>query len=477
MAGLSPPGFPELDDVLFGGLPRGGAYLVSGEPGTGKTTLALQFLLEGCRRGERCLFLTISQDRRGLDRIAASHGFDLAGMHVEEVSPLQLARFAGERQSVLDPADVELSSLMGRISDAVGGSGADRIVVDSLFELRLLSGDSLSYRRELLVLRDLVGRSGATALFLDYGEGTSGDRQLEGLANGALYLEQEVPDYGAVVRRMHFSKMRGHEFIGGHHDLTIRSGGIAVFPRVVPEMTSEHLSHEQITSGIDELDEMLGGGLQPGTTCLIVGQSGTGKSTLSTAYAEAASRCGKRAAMFLFEERPEIFRSRCEDLGFALGEAEDKGQLRLEHYNPAEVSPGEVAQAVVAAVEEQGVRVVVIDSLSGFLGALPNGRNLVVQMHSLLSYLSRRNVLTILTMTQHGLLGGDTRSVVDASFLANSAILLSHERDGADLRRTVTVLKKRHGDHEKAVRELLIGDRQVDVRSPETRRRPLLSVV
>ena len=463
-------GVPGLDEVLFGGLPSRGVYLVAGEPGTGKTTLGLQFLDEGCKRGERTLFVTISQDRCDLDRIARSHGMTLDAIAVEEISALSRAHTVEDRQSVIDTSAVELSSLMRSLRDAMKRSGADRIVVDSLFELRLLAGDTLGYRRELLLLRDIVRDLNATALFLDYGDDELGDRQLEGLANGVLMLGKETPSYGPELRSVRVDKMRGHGFVGGHHDLTIRRGGVAVFPRVVPELTAARLTDEAIGCGLPELDEMLGGGLQPGTSCLLVGQSGTGKSTLATAYAQAAADADMPAAMFLFEERPEVFRRRSEDLGFKVRELEEKGALAVHHFNPAEVSPGQFAQSVVSAVEEDGARIVVIDSLTGYMGALPEGRRTLTQMHALLAYLSRRNVLTIVTMSRPGLLGGGTSgSSLDITYLADAAILLRYEEDGATLRRSVTVLKKRHGNHEHAVREFHIGGESISVEAAHDR--------
>ena len=435
-----------------------------GEPGTGKPTMGLQFCAEAPGQGQTAMFLTISQDKRDLERIASSHSLPLDEIQVREISALRLAGGPDDRQSVVDTSDAELSDLMSHVRDAVEESGADRIVIDSLFELRLLAGDMLTYRRELLLLRSLIGQIGATALFLDYEDEVMGDRQLEGLANGVIALEKSTPPYGDEVRRLRVLKMRGHDFVEGFHDIDIQKGGVVTYPRVLPQLTSETLSNELIGCGIDELDDMLGGGLQPGTTCLIVGQSGTGKSTLVTAYAQAAAERGKRAAMFLFEERPEILRRRSRDLGFRISQFEEQGMLSLEHYNPAEISPGQFAQAVVRAVEDNGARVVVIDSLTGYLGALPEGQRLITQLHALLSYLSRRDVLTILTMIRPGLLTGDGHSIrADTSYLADSAILLRHEEVESSIRRTITVLKKRHGDHERSIRELRIGGTSVTV--------------
>ncbi|WP_299819814.1 ATPase domain-containing protein [uncultured Jannaschia sp.] len=470
-------GVPGLDDVLRGGLPAGAFYYVGGAPGTGKTTLGLQFLLEGHRRGERTLFVTLSQDRADLERIAASHGFDLDGITIEQVSAIGRAPGLDDRQTVLDTADAELSQAVNRIETLISGSGAHRVVIDSLFEMRLLAHDPLSYRRELLLLRETVGRLGATTLALDYNDGSLGDRQLEGMVNGTLKLEQENPGYGATMRRLHVGKMRGHAFVEGYHNLTVRRGGLSVFPRVVPRDAVDRLSGGEIVSGIDGLDEMLGGGLLLGTTCLIAGHSGTGKSTLCTAYASAAMRENRIAAMFLFEERPAIFRRRSEKLGFRLEEQEAAGKLILEQFDSSEMSAGEFIQTVVDTVDRRGAELVVIDSLSGFLGAHPNGADLIAQLHTLLTYLSRRNVLTVLTLTQHGLLEGENSAGIDIGYFADSALLLRNEERGGDLRRTLTVLKKRQGDHEQRVRELLIGDRSVNVVPSAQVARPHLVVV
>ena len=460
---LMATGVPGLDVVLRGGLPARSLYFVGGAPGTGKTTLGLQFLMEGRRRGERTLFVSLSQDRTDLERVAASHGFDLDGIPIEEVSAISLAPELGDRQTVLDTSDSELLEAGSKLEALISDSKAERVVIDSLFEMRLLAHDSLSYRRELLQLRDAVSRLGATALALDYTDETIGDRQLEGMVNGTLKLEAENPDYGATMRQLHVGKMRGHAFVEGNHSLTIRHGGLSVFPRVVPRQAEDVLTDDQVTCGIDGLDEMMGGGLLLGTICLIAGHSGTGKSTLCTAYATAAVRDDRNAAMFLFEERPAIFRRRSENLGFRLEEQEAAGKLVLRHFDSAEMSPGEFIQTVVDTVEEKKIEVIVIDSLSGFLRAHPNGADLIAQLHTLLTYLSRRNVLTILTLTQHGLLEGENHAGIDVGCFADSALLLRNEEAGEDLRRTITVLKKRQGDHEQRVRRLLIGDRSVDV--------------
>ncbi|WP_084408878.1 ATPase domain-containing protein [Fulvimarina manganoxydans] len=465
-SGSSPvsTGVAGLDQVLFGGLPPRAMHFLQGNPGTGKTTLALQFLIDGAAKGEKGLFITISQSEADLRRIARSHGMSLDLLDIEELSPLDLARDVAERQTVLQTAEVELARTMEHIRELLARSKADRIVFDSLFEFRLLAGNHLSYRRNLLLLKSLVLQSGATALFLDYADRELGDRQLEALAHGVIELSMRVPTYGKTHRQLCVAKMRGHRFIEGNHDVTIRTGGLTIFPRIVPDLHEASPASGIVGSGLSAVDEMLGGGLEEGTTCLIVGQAGTGKSTLATAYADHGARSGRSTAMFLFEERPEIFRRRSRDLGFHLEEREKAGTLTLQHFNPAETSPGEFAQAVVTSVEDRGARVVVIDSLTGYLGAMPEERDLITQLHSLLAYLSRRGVLTILIVAQHGVLGGPQSMDIDTSYLSDTAILLRYEQAGTDIRRTITIVKKRHGDHETAVRELDIGDGSVDVR-------------
>ncbi|WP_116086582.1 ATPase domain-containing protein [Tropicimonas sp. IMCC34011] len=478
-AEVLPTGVRGLDDVLLGGLMPRGIYFIGGAPGTGKTTLGLQFLIEGRDRGEKTLFVTLSQSESDLNRVAASHGFDLDGIEIEAVPAVQMADAPGLRQTVLNPDDADLSAAIATLNEIVGQSKAERVVIDSLFEIRLLAHDALTYRRELLLLRNVVASIGATALMLDYSDGDLGDRQIEGLVNGAIMLEQDNPDYGTTIRRLHVSKMRGRKFIEGHHNLTIRTGGLAVFPRVVPGATREHATSAEVASGIPGLDQMMAGGLALGTTCLITGESGTGKSTLSTAYASAAAEGGSTAAMFLFEERLGVFRQRSTDLGFDIREMEEDGRLHLRHFDPAEKSPGEFLQSVVDLVEKESVDVVVIDSLSGALAAHPAGSDMITQMQSLLSYLSRQGVLTIVTLTEAGRLGGELSPAIQIGCFADSAILLRNERVDDELRRTLLVLKKRQGDHETRVRTLLIGDRSVDVVSASEARRskPHLSVM
>lgn len=471
---VEPTGIDGLDAILFGGLPARAVYLVQGAPGTGKTTLGLQFLLEGARRGERTLYVTLSQSEDDLRRIAQSHGFALDGIAIREL--LSLSHGEADRQSVLQTSEAELTGVIRGVRRALDEIAPQRVVFDSLLELRLLTRNLLAYHRELLTIRNLMVAGGVTGLILDYDDPQIGDRQMEGLAHGVIRLERQLPQYGTALRRLTFSKLRGRAFVDGYHDLTIRPGGLVVYPRIVPELAEDSVTGVMVRSGLDALDQMLGGGLEAGTTCLVVGQSGVGKSTLGTLYARSAAEGGMPSALFLFEERPQVFRRRSRGLGLGVDALEDEGLLQIHHFNGAETTPGEFVRAVVRAVEGDGARVVVIDSLTGYLGALPNAADLVTQLQSLLQYLSRRDVLTVVIVAQHGLLGGSSDVDFDTSYLADSIILLRQYEAGSSIRRSITVVKKRHGPHERVIRELVIGDGGIDVRDlPEGGQRHVAS--
>ena len=458
-------GVPGLDAVLGGGLPRGHLHLLQGAPGTGKTTVALHFLREGARHGERGLYLTLSQTGAELAKIAESHGWPLDGIRVEEVAAADPLDGADARQSVLHTADVELGETIEAIRRAVEEADPERLVYDSLLEVRYLSDSTLGYRRELIGLKRILNARGCTALFIDSEAEFGGDKQLEGLAHGVVTLERELPEYGVARRRVQVKKMRGTPVLDGYHDLAIRTGGMEVFPRIVPELTPERTGRRELLgSGVPELDEMLGGGLEEGTTALIVGHTGTGKSTLAASYVHAACERGQGAAAFLFEERPETFLRRCEDLGLLLRPHVDAGRLQVVHFNPAEVSPGEFSQRVRRAVDEDGVRVLVIDSLSGYLNAMTHGQSLIKQLHALLNHLTRRGALTLLIVAQHGLVGQAVQLNFDVSTIADSVLLLRQYEATSAIRRTVSVIKKRYGPHAPDIRALEIGPEGVSVR-------------
>lgn len=455
-------GIAGLDRVLHGGLPKGRITLIEGAPGTGKTTLALQFLLAAVAREEKALFLSIAQSPSELDVIARSHGIDLTG--VEIYSP-EIGDVDDARVFSVDTDEAQLVQLIDALHNRLDNAKPDCFVFDSLLELRLLASSAVGYRRELLGLRQRLRDAGVTALLLDHLEPAGGERHAEGIVHGVIRLEAKTPAIGIVQRRLTALKMRGMDFSEGYHDLRIRTGGVVVFPRVVPSESCETLSTRQLAPPQASLREMLGGGLEYGTTTLISGQSGTGKSTMATVFAVAAAQEGGKAAMFLFEERPEVFRARSEGVGLPLNEHEARGAITLSHFDPAETSPGEFSRHVIEAVEEEEITLVVIDSLSGYIAALPDRNNVMTHLVALLQYLARRGVVVIVNLAQHGLLGEPPRSEVDASYLADTIILLRQYTAGTEIRRSIGVLKKRHSDHSRGIGELVIRTGSVDIES------------
>jgi circadian clock protein KaiC len=458
-------GVAGLDEILGGGLPGPRVYLVQGAPGTGKTTFGLQFLRAGLRRGEPVLYVSLSQSRAELAQIAASHGWPLDGLMVEELDAEDAFEGVGD-QTIFQTADIRLDRTRIAVEEAIARHRPRRIVYDSLLEVRHLAADPARYRRELLGFKAYIADSGVAALLLDTSGPFGGDLQLEGLAHGIICLEKELPEYGLARRRVEVKKMRGVAFADGYHDLSIRTGtGIEVYPRIVPRLAPEAPLSDLIQSGVAPLDRMLGGGLEAGTTALVVGQAGTGKSTLASLYAAAALGRGEGVAMFLFEERLETFFRRSEGLGMNLRPHHASGQLLVADFNPAEVPPGEFSRIVQRAVDERGVRVVLIDSFTGYLSALPRGGEAVMQIQTLLQYVARRGVLSVLVVARHGLLGEDAGAApVDVSFLGDCVLLLRMREEGGRLVRTITVVKKRHGPHDMNVRAFEIRPDGLEIR-------------
>ena len=454
-------GVPGLDNVLNGGLPGAHVYLVQGEAGTGKTTMALQFLLEGVKRGEPGLFVTLSQTEYELRMIAESHGWDISGIQIVE---LQTETTRQDDQTVFYPIDVRLDATRQAVIAAIEAHAPKRMVYDSLVEVRQLSRDDVLFQRELISLKSLLHEKGVATYFVDLPTDNGADPEVESLAHGIFSLDKSLPAYGQARRRIDIAKMRGVRYFDGYHDMDIiEEKGIVVFPRVVPELTPEQTGGDLIRSGIDDLDDMLGGGMEPGTTTLIIGQAGTGKSTLSSLYTYTALERGETVAMFLFEERPETFFRRSEGLGLPLRDYADKGALRLFDFNPSEISHGQFNQMALDAVEDLGVSVVLIDSFTGYVNGLANPQEAVVQIQLLLKYLARRNVLTLLVVAQNGLLGHNMNTTVDVSFLGDTVIFLRMYEWPATIRRTISVVKKRHGPHDLDVRQLRIETEGVSI--------------
>jgi len=441
-----------LDEILGGGLPTNHLYLLEGEPGTGKTTLALQFLLAGAARGARGLYVTLSETRAELTGVAASHGWSLDSVDVFELPPEESGA-ADEGYTLFHPAEIELQQTMDAVLAAVERSGATLVALDSLSEMRLLARDPLRFRRQILALKQYFAARDCTVLMLDDKTAPEGDLQLQSLAHGVIQLEHLAQDYGSERRRLQVAKLRGLRFRGGYHDFRIGTGGLAVFPRLRVAALVDAGDPPLVRSGSAEMDQLLGGGLQAGTSLLITGPAGTGKSTLATQYACAAVTRGERVRFFMFDERLSTFRQRGAGLGLDVATPVADGRLCLQQLEPTELSPGEFAHQVMRAVEDDGVRMVVIDSINGYLQSMPEERLLPIQVHEMISYLSMRGVTCIMTLVQRGIFGSPVDEAAEISYLADSVVLLRYFEVSGEVRQAVSVVKKRSGDHERTIRE------------------------
>jgi circadian clock protein KaiC len=456
-----------LDDILNGGFDPNRMYLYEGNPGTGKTTLAMQFLLEGVRRGENVLYIALSETRQELELVAKRHGWSLQGIQIFELVSLETALNPDRELTVLHPAEMELSETTKLILDKVESINPSRVVLDSLSELRLLAQGPLRYRRQVLTLKHFFASRSCTVVLLDDLASRDDDLQLHSISHGVIVLEQLAVDYGAQRRRLRVMKMRGIDYRGGYHDFTIKKGGLAIYPRLVAAEHHKSFVAENMRSGNAELDTLLGGGLERGTNALIIGAAGVGKSSLALTYAIAATRRNEHVAFFAFDEGRGTLESRARTLGMALQPAIDQGLLRIQQIDPAELSPGEFAAIVRQSVDVDGARVVVIDSLNGYLNAMPEGRFLILQMHELLSYLGQQGVLTILVLAQHGLVG-PMDTPLDISYLSDSVIMLRYFEYAGTVRRALSVVKKRSGHHEHTIREFRLSSRGLSVGQPLT---------
>jgi len=473
----SKTGIPALDDILQGGLIPERLYLVDGHPGSGKTTFALQFLLEGVRNGERCLYVTLSETREELVDGAASHGWSLDGIDIVELIPDEQELQRDGPLTMIQPSDVELSETMGKILQAIERSNATRIVFDSLSEMRLLAQSSLRYRRQILALKQFfVGRE-CTVLMLDDRTAEGPDLQLHSIAHGVIALYITPPSYGHARRQLQVLKFRGSDFASGFHDFAIRYGGLAVFPRLIAADHSAEFARSLITSGVTALDALMGGGIERGTSTLLVGPPGSGKSTLALQYAVAAAGRGHHAASFIFDETKAALMARSEGVGLRIREGDGPGEIALRQIDPVEVSPGEFATAVRHCVEENGARVVIIDSLNGYLNAMTQDNFLTAQLHELLSYLSNKGVTTIMVIAQSGMLGANMSSPVDASYLADSVVLLRYFEHAGSVKKAISVMKKRTGGHEESIRQLWFDENGIHLSEPLLQLRGVLTGV
>lgn len=460
-------GIPALDDVLHGGLIPERLYLIDGNPGSGKTTLALQFLLEGVRAGEKCLYVTLSETREELEAGAAAHGWSLAGVEMVELIPDQQQELDGDGSlSMIHPSDVELSETVQKIVDAIERAHPTRVVLDSLSEMRLLAQSSLRYRRQILALKQLfVGRR-CTVVMLDDRTAEGPDLQLHSIAHGVIALYVAVPVYGRARRQLQVLKLRGSDFSSGFHDFCIRRGGLLVFPRLVAAEHGAQFSQTLIESGVASLDALLGGGIERGTSTLLVGPPGCGKSTLALQYACSATARGDHVASFVFDETRAALLTRSLGMGLAVREGRGPGEISLRQIDPVEISPGEFATMVRSCVEQDGARVVIIDSLNGYLNAMPQDNFLIAQLHEVLSYLANQGVTTFMVVAQTGMLGATMNSPVDASYLADSIVMLRYFEHGGQVKKALSVIKKRTGGHEGSIRELWFDKEGVHLSEP-----------
>ena len=446
-------GIPGLDDILDGGLPREHLYVVQGAPGTGKTTIGLQFLMAGREQGERCLYITLSETAAELRGSSRSHGWNLDGLEIHEVLPGEEP--AAETENTLfHPSEIELSETTNAILGTIERVNPSRLVIDSLSEIRLLSQSPLRYRRQILELKQFLESRRCTTLFLDEVSPEDHDVHLQTISHGVVRLEQLAPEYGAERRRLRILKLRGLRFRGGYHDFKIETGGLDVFPRLI---AAEHMPSERpgvVSSGLPGLDSLLGGGIDRGTTTLVMGPAGTGKSILVAQYASAAASRGEHVVMLTFDEGLGTFVARTEALGLPIRRQIEEGTIRVRQIDPAELSPGEFTHIVRGAVERDDARMIVIDSLSGYFNAMPEERLLTVQLHELFTYLRQHGVAVLITLPQHGFVGPNVDTPIEVSYLADTVVLLRYFETGGQIHKAISVVKKRSGLHETTIREL-----------------------
>ncbi len=445
-------GVAGLDDILGGGLPTNHLYLLDGEPGTGKTTLALQFLLEGVAKGERGLYVTLSESKAELAAVAKSHGWSLDGIEIFELSK-GIAGEMEESYTIFHPAEVELQQTVDEVLKAVERHNPSRVAFDSLSEMRLLAREALRFRRQILAIKQFFNGRDCTVVLLDDKTAPDGDLQLHSLAHGVIVLEHVALEYGSERRRLQVTKVRGIRFRGGFHDFRLLTGGIEVYPRVLQDESRVTFSGDALLSGSKSLDALLGGGLTCGTSTLITGAAGTGKSVLCTQFARAELIRGKNVLFYLFDERMSTFRLRSAALGMDMDAAKESGQLKMSQVEPTELSPGEFASQVVRAVEDDKCSLVIIDSINGYMQSMPEERLLPIQIHELLSFLSNNGVTCIMTLVQHGIFGNPVDEAVEVSYLADTVILMRYFEVSGTVRQAISVVKKRSSDHERTIRE------------------------
>jgi circadian clock protein KaiC len=460
-------GIEGLDDILNGGLPKGHLYLIEGDPGTGKTTLALQFLLEGAKTGETGMYVTLSESKQELEQVARSHGWSADALVIHEMIPTDEDLRPEAQYTVFHPSEVELADTIASIMEQVKALNPERVVFDSLAEFRMLARDPLKYRRQVLALKRHFDGRQCTVLLLDdrTGEGSRTDQQLESIAHGVIKMESLERDFGIKRRRIEINKLRGTSFRGGYHDYTIRTGGVSVYPRLVAAEHNPGFKREHVPSGIHELDDLFRGGIDTGTSTLLMGPAGSGKSTIATRYAITAAQRGDKAVIYTFDESLASLVERSRGLGMDTAEFLKSGRLEIHQIDPAELSPGEFVHRIRRLAEEEDLRVLVIDSMNGFLNAMPHEQFLALQLHELLAYLGQQGIATLMTLAQHGFMGV-TQTPIDVSYLADTVLLFRYFERAGSIRQALSVVKKRSGPHERTIRELIFGNGTIKVGPP-----------
>jgi circadian clock protein KaiC len=459
-------GVTGLDDILCGGLPRGCLYLVDGNPGVGKTTLALQFLLEGVRRKEKCLYVTLSETKPELERVAASHDWTLDGIEIIELSAIERAIGKGPK-TMFQSSEIELSQLDTLLLETVDSLQPTRIVLDSLSEMRLLAQNALRYRRQILTLKQRFAERGCTVILLDDRSAAGSDVQVQSIVHGMISLINAPLQFGVMRRSLCVIKLRGVQYREGSHDYVIKKGGLHVFTRLIAAEHHTHFDKNMLSSGNAELDALLCGGLHGGTSNLLMGPAGSGKSTIAALFASAAARRGERVNFYTFDESAHILLERARQMGIELDSHMKAGRLALRQIDPAQVSPGELANNIMQSVKRDSVRVVVLDSLNGYVSAMPNEEYLELHLHELLTYLNQQGVVTIMVLAQHGLVG-PAGTTFDVSYLADTVILTRYFEALGGVKKAISVIKKRSGAHETTIRELQMSEGRVQIGGPLT---------
>lgn len=470
-------GVPGLDDILCDGLIAERMYLIDGNPGAGKTTFAMQFLMQGAAEGEKCLYVTLSETSLELCASAASHNWSLAGIEIVELI-VDEGELEGDGQlTMLHASEIELTETTKKLIEAINSFKPSRVVLDSLSEMRLLAQSSLRYRRQVLALKQLFLGRNCTVIMLDDRTAEGPDLQLHSIAHGVISLEAQSPPYGRMRRQLQVRKFRGSDFASGFHDFAIKREGLFIYPRLV---ASDHLvdyKQSLVRSDVKTLDELMGGGIDRGTSTLLIGPPGCGKSTIAIQYAAAAAARGEHAAIFIFDETRSALLMRCAGIGLKIKEGTAGGEVRLRQIDPVEISPGEFVTLVRAAVEEGGARVLVIDSLNGYLNSMPHDDYLNAQLHELLSYLNNSGVATFLIVAQSGLMGSAMNAPVEASYLADTVVVLRYFEHSGNVKKAISALKKRTGAHEEAIREIWFDAKGIHLSEPLMQLRGILTGV